>query len=155
MVGNGLAAAVADDKDIVSLLEKLDEEDFCHLLRSINTIERHRDLCYLTDRIDRLRPAVPSKRASLPRPRQRNTRRTRPRGAVSRKIAGPSQAAEAKTQCEEDHADENCSGINVEPAYEQPQSLSPELQVDTALKDLEEITNSIDGDLAQFINLMR
>ncbi|KAH7151922.1 hypothetical protein B0J13DRAFT_251705 [Dactylonectria estremocensis] len=69
------AAAAADQKQVVSLLETLSNEDFHRLLKAIDRIEPHPDLRYIIERACRKTPTVPSKRKYIAGPRRRRTAR--------------------------------------------------------------------------------
>ncbi|RKK17494.1 hypothetical protein BFJ66_g1029 [Fusarium oxysporum f. sp. cepae] len=72
------AAALADQKEVASLLETLSAEDFRRLLEFIDNFEEHPDLRYITRRAERTKPRA-TKRKRLPRSRQRRGIR-QPRG---------------------------------------------------------------------------
>jgi hypothetical protein len=92
-----LAATTADDKLVVPLLQKLPDQAFDCLLKSIDSLKPHRDLAYLTERICRRRKQkVPSKRVTLAGPRQRRKPPTRyPTGAASANQKEPIKNPEA------------------------------------------------------------
>lgn len=59
------AAAAADQKQVVSLLETLSNEDFRRLLQAIDRIEPHPDLRYIIEWTCRKTPTVSSKRKHI------------------------------------------------------------------------------------------
>jgi hypothetical protein len=64
-----LAAAAADNKQIVSLLKGLSNAEFQAFLKSIDAIKPHRDLLFIIETIERKRPSRLSKRKHVPGPR--------------------------------------------------------------------------------------
>jgi hypothetical protein len=64
-----LAAAAADNKQIVSLLKGLSNAEFQAFLKSIDAIEPHRDFLYIIETLERKRPSRLSKRKHVPGPR--------------------------------------------------------------------------------------
>ncbi|KAH7228920.1 hypothetical protein BKA60DRAFT_627469 [Fusarium oxysporum] len=85
------AAAAADQKQVVSLLETLSNENFRRLLKAIDRIEPHPDLRYIVERACRKTPTVPSKRKYIAGPRRRRTvRQTSPSSASLGPAARPS-----------------------------------------------------------------
>lgn len=71
-----LAAAAADNKQIVRLLNGLSNAEFQAFLKSIDAIEPHRDLLYIIETLERKKPSRLSKRKHVagprpPRPRPR------------------------------------------------------------------------------------
>ena len=64
-----LAAAAADNKQIVRLLKGLSNAEFHAFLKYIDAIEPHRDLLYIIETLERKRPSKLSKRKHVPGPR--------------------------------------------------------------------------------------
>ncbi|KAK5043456.1 hypothetical protein LTR84_011972 [Exophiala bonariae] len=64
-----LAAAAADDNNIMVQLENLRNEELQAFLESIDTIEWHRDLLFMAEAMDRKRLSITSKKIYLVRPR--------------------------------------------------------------------------------------
>ena len=64
-----LAAAAADDNNIMLQLEDLRDAELQAFLESINTIEWHRDLLFMAEAMDRKRLSITSKKTYLVRPR--------------------------------------------------------------------------------------
>ncbi|KAH7151405.1 hypothetical protein DER46DRAFT_665396 [Fusarium sp. MPI-SDFR-AT-0072] len=145
------AAAVADDRSVVSLLEKLSKDDLDGLLSSMNMIERHRDLCYLTDRIDRQKQQTArSKRSTLPRPRRR-TKRPTPQAKLSGSGTILSRTPGIKARCQVNSLDENSPhghDFLEKSASEQP---DPTFQTNTMPIEMEEVVGTANNNLSQFI----
>lgn len=64
-----LAAAGADDNNILSQLEGLGDEELGFFLKSIETIKWHPDLASMAEVTDRKWPSISTKKTSLVRPR--------------------------------------------------------------------------------------
>ncbi|KFY28204.1 hypothetical protein V491_00579 [Pseudogymnoascus sp. VKM F-3775] len=84
-----LAAAAADNKQIVSLLKGLSNAEFQAFLKSIDAIEPHRDLLYIIETLERKKPSRLSKRKHVPGPRPPRPR-PRPRDHYSPIPGSPS-----------------------------------------------------------------
>jgi hypothetical protein len=66
-----LAAAAADEKQVMRLLKGLPEPQLQSILELIDTIEPHRDFLYIVETLDRRKPSKLSKRKYIPGPRSR------------------------------------------------------------------------------------
>lgn len=88
-----LAAAAADNKQIVSLLKGLSNAEFQAFLKSIDAIEPHRDFLFIIETLERKRPSRLSKRKHVPGPRPPRPR-PRPRGHYSHIPGSVPQALE-------------------------------------------------------------
>jgi len=64
-----LAAAAADDNDVMIQLEGLGDEELEIFLKSIEMIKWHPDLLFMAEAIDRKRPSITAKKTYLVRPR--------------------------------------------------------------------------------------
>ena len=64
-----LAAAAADDNNIMLQLEGLEDAELTSFLESIDTIKRHPDIQFMAESLDRKRPSITSKKTQLVRPR--------------------------------------------------------------------------------------
>ena len=64
-----LAAAGADDNNILSQLEGLEDEELGFFLKCIDTIKWHPDLEFMAEVTDRKRPSITTKKTYLVRPR--------------------------------------------------------------------------------------
>ncbi|OAF58254.1 hypothetical protein VC83_06376 [Pseudogymnoascus destructans] len=84
-----LAAAAADNKQIVSLLKGLSNAEFQAFLKSIDAIEPHRDFLFIIETPERKRPSRLSKRKHVLGPRP-----PRPRGHYSHIPGSVPQALE-------------------------------------------------------------
>jgi hypothetical protein len=87
-----LAAAAADNKQIVSLLKGLSNAEFQAFLKSIDAIKPHRDLLFIIETLERKRPSRLSKQKHVPGPRL--ARRPRLRGHYSHIPGSVPQALE-------------------------------------------------------------
>ncbi|KAL7763958.1 hypothetical protein ACKLNR_005103 [Fusarium oxysporum f. sp. zingiberi] len=149
---SGFAAAVADDKSVVSRLEKLSKDDLDGLLNSINKIQRHRDLCYLTDRIGRRKQqAAQSKRSILPRPRRRAKKPTHPPATLSNSGTNLSQTPESRAQCEVNYLDENSPNVHNFLEKSASEQLHLGSQTNTMPIEIDEMMSSANDNLSQFI----
>ncbi|KAM0554140.1 hypothetical protein ACHAPJ_006939 [Fusarium lateritium] len=112
------AAAAADQKYVVSLLETLPDDDFRRLLKAIDKIEPHPDLRYLIERACRKTPTVPSKRKYIAGPRRRRTARQNiPPPASSSPAARLSPSvAEGRPSEEFKQKESECLSISSTPA---------------------------------------
>lgn len=99
-----LAAAAADNKQIVSLLKGLSNVEFQAFLKSIDAIEPHRDLLYIIETLERKKPSRLSKRKHVPGPRPPRPR-PRPRDHNSHIPGSPStvQPQRGGTSITSDH----------------------------------------------------
>ena len=64
-----LAAAAADDNNIMLQLEGLGDAELKSFLGSIDAIRRHPDIQFMAEALDRKRPSITSKKTQLVRPR--------------------------------------------------------------------------------------
>ncbi|RMZ86917.1 hypothetical protein DV736_g5853, partial [Chaetothyriales sp. CBS 134916] len=81
-----LAAAAADDNDVMLQLEDLGSEDLKAFLESIHTIEWHPDLLFMAEAMDRKHPSITSKKTYLVRPRpSRSIKTTEAYASTNRK----------------------------------------------------------------------
>lgn len=101
------AAAAADNKKVVSMINDLSDTEFQAFLRSIDAIEPHRDLLFIIETLERKRPSRLSKRKHVPGPRPPRSSRTR--GHYSQTPGSVPQALERFQMV-------NSSPINTSPA---------------------------------------
>jgi hypothetical protein len=87
-----LAAAAADNKQIVSLLKGLSNAEFQAFLKSVDAIKPHGDLLFIIETLERKRPSRLSKRKHVPGPRP--ARRPHLRGQYSHIPGSVPQALE-------------------------------------------------------------
>jgi hypothetical protein len=66
-----LAAAAADEKQVMRFLKGLPEPQLQSILKLIDTIEPHRDFSYIVETLDRRKSSKLSKRKYIPGPRSR------------------------------------------------------------------------------------
>ena len=64
-----LAAAAADDNNVMLQLEGLEDAELKAFLESMDTIRGHSDIQFMAEALDRKRPSITSKRTQLVRPR--------------------------------------------------------------------------------------
>ncbi|KAK7883581.1 hypothetical protein LTR67_011079 [Exophiala xenobiotica] len=72
----GLAAAAADNNEVMPQLEALTDEELRLFLKSVKVIKWHSDLLFLAEAVDRKRPSITSKKTSLVRPRPSRSTKT-------------------------------------------------------------------------------
>ena len=81
-----LAVAAADNNDVMLQLEDLGNEELKAFLESIDAIDRHPDLLFMAEAMDRKRLSKTSKRTYLVRPRpSRSTKKTNVDASQNRK----------------------------------------------------------------------
>ncbi|KAK3360786.1 hypothetical protein B0T24DRAFT_123300 [Lasiosphaeria ovina] len=95
-----LAATATDDKSVVSLLNSsLPEHDLCDVVKFLDGIEKHNDLRFKTELIDRSKTdKTPSKRIDVSRPRHRVSKARRQVPPSSQPSGQPSPSSQPSGQ---------------------------------------------------------
>lgn len=127
-----LAAAAADNKQIIRLLNGLSDAEFQAFLKSIDAIEPHRDFLFIIETLERKRASRLSKRKHVPGPRPPRSRRPRhphsvprvlPKPLVANVQQHPPYSAQEPWLCQTDASNTNSVSNNIHPNMSSAQPL--------------------------------